>query len=73
VSDGLCVSLLWHPDDGHVSVVVEDTKIGEMFELPVDDGDRALDVFHHPYAYAARRRFRGRESRPPFTDTALAA
>gem|GEM_PF-4427130 len=36
-----------------VSVAVHDTKTGEAFELPVPDGSRALDVFHHPYVYAA--------------------
>jgi hypothetical protein len=50
--DGITVRLLWHPDDGHVSVAVNDTKSGEAFELRVPDGERALDVFHHPYVYA---------------------
>ena len=54
-SDGIHVRLIWHPADGHVSVAVSDTKTGERFELPVADGDRPLDVFHHPYAYAAQR------------------
>ena len=56
--DGIRVSLLWHPHDGHVSVTVEETKSGVIFDLPVREGERALDVFHHPYAYAAVRRFR---------------
>jgi hypothetical protein len=56
-SDGIHVRLLWHTDEERVSVAVEDTKTGEAFELPVADSDRAIDVFHHPYAYAARRRF----------------
>ena len=56
-SDGIHVRLLWHTDEERVSVAVEDTKTGEAFELPVKDGERALDVFHHPYAYAARWRF----------------
>ena len=54
-SDGIHVRLLWHPDDARVSVAVHDTKTGDAFELPVPDGSRALDVFHHPYAYAAVR------------------
>ena len=54
-SDGIHVRLLWHPEDGHASVAVNDTKTGETFEVPIDNGDRALDVFHHPYAYAASR------------------
>jgi len=55
-SDGIHVRLLWHPGDGHVSVAVYASKTGEIFELPVDQADRALDVYRHPYAYAARRR-----------------
>jgi hypothetical protein len=52
-SDGIHVQLLWHPLDGHVSVAVDDTKTGEAFALEVRYGQRALDVFHHPFAYAA--------------------
>ena len=54
-SDGIDVRLLWHPVDDHVSVAVIDTQTGESFELPVRDGQPALDVFQHPYAYAAMR------------------
>ena len=54
-NDGIHVRLLWHPDDARLSVAVHDTKTDEAFELPVPDGGRALDVFHHPYAYAAVR------------------
>lgn len=52
VSDGIEVRLLWHPADGHVSVAVHDSKTGDEFEVPVRDGDRARDVYFHPYAYA---------------------
>jgi hypothetical protein len=55
ISDGIQVRLLWHPDDGHVSVAVDDSKTGEIFELPVADGESALEVFRHPFAYSARR------------------
>jgi hypothetical protein len=72
-SDGIHVRLLWHPGDGEVSVAVEDTKTGETFELAVGDGDRPLDVFHHPYAYAARRRLRRDDTGPTSFDSALAA
>jgi hypothetical protein len=41
-----------------VTVAVTDTKTGEAFELPVLEGERALEVFHHPYAYAARPQHR---------------
>lgn len=52
--DGIEVRLLWCQTDGQVTVAVTDTKIGEAFELSVREGERALEVFHHPYAYAAR-------------------
>jgi hypothetical protein len=66
ISDGIRVRLLWHSGAGHVSVAVEDSKTGEMFDVAVGDDDRALDVFHHPYAYAARRRQgTGGSFRPP--------
>jgi hypothetical protein len=45
-----------------VSVAVNDTKTGEAFELPVLEGEPALEVFHHPYAYAAWRRDRSEPS-----------
>jgi hypothetical protein len=56
--DGIEVRLLWSQNDGRVTVAVTDTKTGEAFELPVRDGERALEVFHHPYAYAAQPRHR---------------
>jgi hypothetical protein len=52
-SDGIHVRLLWHRRNNRVSVAVSDTKTGEAFELEVRRGQRALDVFRHPYAYAA--------------------
>ena len=73
MSDGIHVRMLWHPFDGYVSVAVEDTRTGEMFELPVGDDDRPRDVFHHPYAYAAMRRRRTDGSYLAAADTALAA
>jgi len=54
-ADGLEVALLWHPGVDVLSVAVLDSKTGDSFELLVDEADRALDVFHHPYAYAAHR------------------
>ena len=67
-ADGLQVWLLWHPDDGHVSVQVHDTKTREAFELRVRDGQRALDLFHHPFAYAGHERYQ-----PAVSDQSLAA
>lgn len=57
-ADGIEVRLLWCQNDGHVKVAVTDTKTGEAFELAVRNGERALEVFHHPYAYAARPQHR---------------
>jgi hypothetical protein len=51
-SDGISVQLLWHPREDHVTVSVADSRTGEIFELGVAR-DRALDAFHHPFAYAA--------------------
>ena len=62
VSDGLDVTLLWNSLTDRVSVVVEDERTGEIFELDVDPED-ALIAFYHPYAYASRG----------WTDHALAA
>jgi hypothetical protein len=56
--DGIEVRLLWRQNDGRVTVTVTDTKTGEALALPVRDGERALEVFHHPYAYAARPQHR---------------
>lgn len=55
---GIEVRLLWCPDAGDVTVAVSDTKTGEAFELRVRESERALEVFHHPYAYAARPQHR---------------
>jgi hypothetical protein len=53
--DGLEVALLWYTREGALSVVVNDSRTHDSFELVLGDGDDALDVFHHPYAYAALR------------------
>ena len=54
-ADGIQVRLLWSEDDGRVVVAVADAKSGDGFSIEVSAGDNALDVFHHPYAYAAHR------------------
>ena len=51
-SDGLQVLLLWHPDDDALTVSVEDVRVGDHFQIEVEP-ERALDVFYHPFAYAA--------------------
>jgi hypothetical protein len=52
VSDGIVVTLLWHSETDRLTVTVRDGRTGEAFDLPTP-GVTALDVFHHPYAYAA--------------------
>ena len=51
--DGLEVSLYWDPRDDSLTVVVQDTREGGRFEIPVP-GAHALDAFEHPFAYLAR-------------------
>jgi hypothetical protein len=53
VSDGIHVWLRWSPEDGRVFVAVSDARTGDDFTIEVTDRARALDVFHHPFAYRA--------------------
>jgi hypothetical protein len=53
-SGGLAVSLLWDPADDTLTVTVFQRHTGETLEVPVEDAS-PLDVFEHPFAYAARR------------------
>ena len=55
VSDGIDVTLLWRPCDDRALVAVLDAKTGEAFTIEVGANQRALDIFHHPYAYAGER------------------
>ena len=52
--DGVEVSLLWSRANSSLTVVVSDARTGDRFELRAHP-ENALDVFHHPYAYAAFR------------------
>jgi hypothetical protein len=52
-TDGIEVTLLWRPEDDALLVTVADARSGETFELQVEPAE-ALEVFEHPYAYAAR-------------------
>jgi hypothetical protein len=51
-ANGIDVSLLWSRDTGTVSVFVADGRSGETLRIDARH-DNALDVFNHPYAYAA--------------------
>ncbi len=60
-SNGLDVRLWWDPGDDSLAVSVADAKTGLGLEVPVRDGEAALDVFRHPFSCAADR---GLELRP---------
>jgi hypothetical protein len=51
----LRVTLLWAKETNAVAVVVRDDSTHDRFELLVEPGANALDVFEHPYAHAAWR------------------
>src|SRR5262249_31606448 len=51
-ADGIEVRLYWQPIRDSVAVEVHDAAREDAFEIPVPR-DRALDAFHHPFAYAA--------------------
>ena len=51
-SNGIAVTLYWHSSSNRLSVVVHDWQSGDWFELTAQAAN-AMDVFQHPYAYAA--------------------
>jgi hypothetical protein len=53
-SAGISVSLRWNWETGEISVMVDDSSLGEGFVVPAAP-EQALQVFHHPYAYAPHR------------------
>jgi hypothetical protein len=53
--DGIDVTLLWQRCDNTAFVAVADRRTGEEFSLDINEDDNALDMFHHPFAYAAHR------------------
>jgi hypothetical protein len=52
--NGIEVTLLWWAEDDRLAVSVVDQASGGAFVVPVG-AERPLDVFQHPYAYAARQ------------------
>ena len=48
------IALIWHMVTDSLSVSVKDASTGAEFQLVVNAAE-AMDVFHHPYAYAASR------------------
>jgi hypothetical protein len=70
-SSGMTVRLLWTRSTNLVAVAVADAANDEYFELVLDEHDRALDVFHHPFAHAAARGIEFRTGRlEPLLDAA---
>jgi hypothetical protein len=55
VADGISVSLQWRREENRLSVCAVDGKTGETLEIAVLPGEDAMDVFHHPFAYAGGR------------------
>ena len=53
-SAGIRVSLLWSRGENTLVVVVRDSRTSEQFALSAGP-DEAMDVFRHPFAYAAKR------------------
>ena len=53
--DGIHVTMAWDSATNRVTVSVADARTDDAFEVVVAPGERALDVFHHPYAYRAVR------------------
>jgi hypothetical protein len=52
-NDGIAVRLLWQTETDRLTVSVQDWRTGEAFELTAQ-AHQAMDVFHHPFAYASR-------------------
>jgi hypothetical protein len=52
-ANGIDVTLSWSPDRNALFVTVVDDA-GDSFELAAEPHE-ALEVFHHPYAYAPYR------------------
>lgn len=52
-TDDIDVSLFWDRDRDELFVLVEDIRAGDRFSLQAAR-DQALDVYRHPFAYAAR-------------------
>lgn len=55
VNAGIHVTLLWFPEAKVVAVGVWDSLNEERFELVLEPDLNPIDVYEHPYAYAALR------------------
>jgi hypothetical protein len=55
ITDGVEVTLYWTPRTNALAVNVYDQTTDDSFELVLGPQDSPLEVFRHPYAYAAWR------------------
>ncbi len=53
--NGLQVQLWWDSETSGVWVSVRDARTESQFLIEVSEGERPLDVFHHPFAYIPRQ------------------
>jgi hypothetical protein len=53
-NDGITVTLLWQKLTDRLTVTLRDLRTGVALDLDAHPRT-AMDVFHHPYAYAAAR------------------
>jgi len=51
--EGLEVTMVWQPTTDSIEVAVNDSKTGEALILEPPK-ERALDAFHHPFAYVGK-------------------
>jgi hypothetical protein len=70
-ADGVEVVLFWHRPTDQLTVTVSDERNGAYFELPAEP-HQALDVFNHPYAYAASQGLTYQEAPLPSSAEAIA-
>ena len=61
------VALLWSKRTHRAAVAVLDEGTGDYFELEIGAADDPLDLFNHPYAYAASRGLIHTDDRQPAT------
>lgn len=52
-NEGISVTLFWYRETDRLTVAVRDERTGEAFDLEAS-ALTAMDVFNHPYAYAAQ-------------------
>jgi len=64
VNGGVHVRLMWRAHDDYLFVYVIDRRQGQEFRVEVRDRARALDVFNHPFAYAAHYGVLANPTRP---------